>query len=1027
MAAWSLAAVAALLRRRWAYPGADLVLVDLVAALLPVGAVLTLLTVLDPGVVALVGAGIVVLAAVVSRLPWARRSPADDFWQVWCWGALPVAAAGAALAWPEAAPAWGQWCVVAAFATLCAGAAVVPMPSPVRPWPVAALLVAAGLLAADLAGAPLTWSGTAVAAAGLLVVVVVHAARSRASVAALGSAGGVGHVLTVVGAVLAAAGWPLVAALAFVTAAAAVTAAFDVVDRSPVATLLTQADPALRLLPPAAVAGLVPATAATALAVAGTVPWWSSWSVVVPAAWALVAAAATRLPRLSVPVAAVAGWTAVLSSVAAAALVTAPWPGAVALAVVMVVAPLLAPARRPAPAVWLAWAAAAPLLGLALELAVPSFAAAPTVWRAAVVLVGVGGALAVGTASLALRTEPWRPRVLGGGPALLAPALLGAAELAVGVVLVIAGRAGGEVAAAPTGWVALAAALVLVALGLIDLLGPVAGLGALLAWWALLLLAPDAVLVQPWLGVLVAAALVVVAAGADRGRVEVAWWARWDWPFLLVAALVAAGALRASLVSGIAVPATFVLVGAEVAAVAWWWRRVPGVAPVLGALAWLLVLLGASAASPWWRTADLVVTAVVLTALATRVEGAGRVVLAVLGATTAWGAWVSLLTGLEISAWTGWDATSLAGAVVVLLAAAASMTRRVPRVWPVVWGGSGMTAVVIAIAALALLAGTLDPFAAPGSPFQWQQVAAAAGVAIGCGAAAAALRMPVLRPLAVAWGFAALAIAADIDSWSASMRVQVAVVVAVAAAVVLLALPASGRAWRPVAAVSGVLACAVALAVALWVASAPDAALALAAAAVVAGAVGVAWSSTGAQALAPVLACAAWIAYASSVGALHDDPAWSTVPVGLALLADAGLWRRDLVRSGRSPATPGVVTLEVVGVAFLVVAWFVEAVTESVAFALAAVVVGVAVSGWGVLTRVRRRVLLGAVVVVAALAVLVVVPLVPLVPGWTGAWLWIAIAVVGIGAVLVATLLEEGRVLVRRSVARLGELTAGWE
>ena len=84
-------------------------------------------------------------------------------------------------------------------------------------------------------------------------------------------------------------------------------------------------------------------------------------------------------------------------------------------------------------------------------------------------------------------------------------------------------------------------------------------------------------------------------------------------------------------------------------------------------------------------------------------------------------------------------------------------------------------------------------------------------------------------------------------------------------------------------------------------------------------------------------------------------------------------------------------------------------------------------AAWGTVTKVRRRVVAGVVVVLAALVLLVGVPLVRMLPGWRGAGLWVLIAGAGLAALLVATLLEQGRSVVRRVLVGFGSATKGWE
>src|SRR5665647_3510547 len=201
-----------------------------------------------------------------------------------------------------------------------------------------------------------------------------------------------------------------------------------------------------------------------------------------------------------------------------------------------------------------------------------------------------------------------------------------------------------------------------------------------------------------------------------------------------------------------------------------------------------------------------------------------------------------------------------------------------------------------------------------------------------------------------------------------------------AAAALALALRAAESGWtRPVVLLGagGAL-----VAVGMGLAALPNATPlvpAVAAAAVQVAAAGVALRSLGLQMASPALACSAWLIFASSS---ERPPQWYTLGIGLALLAVVAVWRRDrrLRQLARTPG-PG---LELAGVAFLVGTPMVQAVTDSPIFALEAGVVGILVALWGVVTRVRRRVATGALVVLVAVVLLVAVPLVQLLPAWGG-------------------------------------------
>ncbi|HET7276874.1 MAG TPA: DUF2510 domain-containing protein [Dermatophilaceae bacterium] len=198
-----------------------------------------------------------------------------------------------------------------------------------------------------------------------------------------------------------------------------------------------------------------------------------------------------------------------------------------------------------------------------------------------------------------------------------------------------------------------------------------------------------------------------------------------------------------------------------------------------------------------------------------------------------------------------------------------------------------------------------------------------------------------------------------------------------------------------------------------------------AASALQAAAAGVALRSTALQMLSPVLACAAWLVF--STQAMGHSPQWVTMPIGVAILAVEALWRRDREQHGGGVAAPEIVALELVGVGFLVGAAFVQAVTEAVGYAVLAGAVGILLTGWGVVTRVRRRVATGSVVVLAAVVMLIGVPLVRLLPAVDTTLGWLLMIALGLAVLLFASLLEKGRAAVRKGLIRFAEATEGWE
>ena len=80
------------------------------------------------------------------------------------------------------------------------------------------------------------------------------------------------------------------------------------------------------------------------------------------------------------------------------------------------------------------------------------------------------------------------------------------------------------------------------------------------------------------------------------------------------------------------------------------------------------------------------------------------------------------------------------------------------------------------------------------------------------------------------------------------------------------------------------------------------------------------------------------------------------------------------------------------------------------------------------LTKVRRRVVFGAGTVTLAVVLMVVVPLAGLLPGGAPApALWLAIAGVGMVAIVVAALLEQGRAVAHKAIIGFRDATKDWE
>jgi hypothetical protein len=192
-----------------------------------------------------------------------------------------------------------------------------------------------------------------------------------------------------------------------------------------------------------------------------------------------------------------------------------------------------------------------------------------------------------------------------------------------------------------------------------------------------------------------------------------------------------------------------------------------------------------------------------------------------------------------------------------------------------------------------------------------------------------------------------------------------------------------------------------------------------------AAAAGLSLGRPGPLTLAPALLCAGWLAFATD--ALAGDPDWFTIPIGVALLSESGVARSARRRSGQPPTGPELLVLEYVGMATVVGAPLFRTVDAGPAFGALAIAVGAGVTGWGALTRVRRRVWFGASAAVLAVFLMVAVPLVQLVPRFHGPVLWAALAGIGALLVVVATALEKGRATVQRAVTAIERHMRGWE
>jgi hypothetical protein len=886
-------------------------------------------------------------------------------------------------------------------------------------------------------------------------------------------------------------GWALVGALAAATAGATVTGWRDAIGRSPVGALLAGQGWPLRWAPLALAATGLPLTMSALLEVAGVLPLAHPWAIAVPAVAAVAYAAATRFPlpaRVGLTLSwagFVAGLVAAAGPFGASLLrmqagtelrrepfalglpLTERPPSVAGLASLILAVLLVRPGRRDPVLTWTAWAAAIPLAGLVTAQAWPTFAALPGATATALTLVTVGGVMLAGAAAADLRRRPWAPRSSPSHPSLVAPACTGALGIVLGLATAFA-----ALPPRPAGWATLIAAVAVMATALCSRAGMLAGGSALLGWLAALLLVGSAIAARPWTATLSALALLFAAQGFSASKnwsARSPQWARWDLPLLVAAAPVgASGPILAA--GGTWSGAMLAALGAEALAVAVRLRRTPLAAVPVGVLGAGLLLVGAGSEGPGWLALALLGLALVSSGLALLIGPPARLVLQVAGAVCGVAAWRAL------TEWLGWsdqlsvDVAALwAAGLAVALAAVGRLHHPVPasghtagshvspepgspgRSWLLTWGAAAL-AVVSTTAWDAL---TTAPVLRSAVGPSWWITAGLLVTALALALAARPLQVTWLRDLAAVHGLLALVVGSRTAHASPGQRVLVLGVVSAAAAAVLLARTASRAAntadpaTAPPDTAGQVLPCLRPLIVlgagsALWSVgtatlvltspvTTPSTALAgplllvgpLVAVASQCAAIGVALWQVWLQALAAPVLCVAWVVFADA--ALGGDPQWATVPIGLTILVVVGLWRGDRRRRGERLDALDVVVPEMFGIAFLVGAFFVEAVTHALWQAVVVAGLGVAVTVWGVLTRVRRRLVAGGGVVGAGLLLLLAVPLVRLLPSWEGAGPWVLIAGLGLVAVVAASLVERGKAVTRKGVARFGTLTAGWE
>lgn len=513
-----------------------------------------------------------------------------------------------------------------------------------------------------------------------------------------------------------------------------------------------------------------------------------------------------------------------------------------------------------------------------------------------------------------------------------------------------------------------------------------------------------------WPAALWAGLLCASATGLTRFSSDVAWWKRWDLPPFAVAHAAAATAIAAAAWFD-EIPLTWAAFGVLATTVAvrlrrWIWAF--GAATLFIGAAWVagdgwltLALLGMSAAS---------VSLAMLSdePIAGRLNSAAAVfALSGWAAAIAWQEW---WPDPAIAA-TAVGAGCLALALVLVLRARPSFAR-VAAPWAVVTFVAEVSATATGGAGDRLETG----FGLAAGLALW---------AIGLGLAASPLQLPWLRDATVipALGSGVALIYARRPDPGTAVAVVAAVGLLLALAGVWLKANRESVWGRPVLFAS---AAADLVAGITGLTLLPETSALI----VVLVAIGIKLLGAGLLLPSPVAVggsvwsfTAAWVLFA--VDAAYGNPQWFAVPVGLAVAVTSDLTRRR----ARTVGPTGVILayLDALAAVLILGPSLVQAVQLSVAYGLLVMLLGTLLTGWGLLTRIRRRLVIGAGSVVTGALLLVVVPLARVIPQFRGPALWATVIVLGVALIGAAVGLERGRSTVRVSVQKLRELTSDWD
>jgi hypothetical protein len=928
--------------------------------------------------------------------------PRDIFYAYW----IPSAAGAVALTSIGATqPIDGER--IAAVAILGVVLGFAPRWPVVRTWTAAAAFAWAALATFQLVQVPVEIRIITVAVAGLLLQGLAEIRRPTAA----GHLAGVGLLLAF-GAVLAAPpDWTRVIALSTWAAGVAIVTVANELGGSVLVALLARHARRIRL------SAVVAALPAAVLAV--TLPFLivdlggqlgiltagrRSLSGVVLALTGLAYAGVTRRLQQRRLIAAVAATSGVLLSGVGIA-VAAPelWPVIASVAASIAIVLVIGAELRRGFMTWFAW-----LMSLVLLLLLTHAAGVPT--RSVHLVLIAAGALAVVGGLLyddiaAGRRSPGDGLRLGW---LMRPLTIGALSIPAGLAFTF------QEGARSFGWWSMGAALAYLVIAFQLRAGSVSAVSYALAAFGVTVLLPWQPLQHPWQLVPVAFALIGISLAIARTQPKARdLISRWDLSPFVIAHLVGGVAIARAIAVGSVAP-TWSAFGALCLLVAAWRRHWAWAAAGVG-----LLLVGAHAAGPGWLAVALLVTAAVAVIIASRSTGALRTAMQISSVIAIAWAWQSGLQWRGTSVDVSVAATALAfGAAWMFLA---GLGRRwITADWMIA-GGSQATGMVAAAAITGITVGQQR------HPFALVVAAGFALHALGTALAAKRLRWPYLREIAAALATLAVGTALyDLQPSAIESGGALAIIGAIAVGTALvLARRRTGHAWiAPLLLLGGLHA---AGAVGYAVAALPSRQLLIAILlllAVETAALSLVLRRSEPLYAVPVLACAAWLAFATD--ALAGNPEWLTVPIGIAGLMVVELFRRDRRRAHLPPRTE-LLALEYGSMAFVLAASLVQTVSDTVAYGALAIALGVALATWGFFTRVRRRSEVGAGGVLLALVLMVAVPIVRVVPQFQGAVLWGALAAVGIVLLLLATTLEQGRARVQRTIRLFEDLMVGWE